>query len=222
MKLAILAIGCFLLISSMAFTESVRIQFDQDKANEQPKGFATSLTGKGKPGKWAVIADASAPSKPNVLAQLDPDSISYRFPVCVYDQIQAQDVQISVRIKPVSGSEDQAAGIVWRYKDANNYYIVRANALEDNVVLYKVQNGKRTDLPLKGVGRTYGKKTEVPSGQWSTFSVKATGNLFEVSFNGQTLFEVEDTTFPGAGKIGLWTKADSVTYFDDLLIETLK
>ncbi|MCI0604004.1 hypothetical protein L0156_13460 [bacterium] len=222
MKLAILTIGCFVLVSSMAFTANVRIQFDQDKPNEQPKGFVTDLSGKGKPGKWVVIADASAPSKPSVLAQLDSDSTSYRFPVCVYDQFQAQDVLISVRIKPVSGSEDQAAGIVLRYKDANNYYIVRANALEDNVVLYKVQDGKRTDLPLKDLGRTYGKKIKVPSGQWSTLSVKATANLFEIHFNGPKLFEVEDSTFPGAGKIGLWTKADSVTYFDDLLIETMK
>jgi hypothetical protein len=222
MKLVVLILACFVLFSSMASTASVRIQFDQDSPNEQAKDFLTDLTGQGKPGNWIVIADASAPSKPNVLAQVDPDSTSYRFPVCIYDQLQAQDVQVSVKIKPVSGSEDQAAGIVWRYKDTNNYYIVRANALEDNVVLYKVQNGKRTDLPLKGVGRTYGKKTEVPSGQWSSFSVKATGNLFEVSFNGQKLFEVEDNTFPAAGKIGLWTKADSVTYFDDLLIETMK
>jgi hypothetical protein len=120
----------------------------------------------------------------------------------------------------VSGTVDQAAGIVWRYKDKDNYYIVRANARENNVVLYKVENGRRTDLPLKGEGRTYGKKETVPSGQWSTLRILVRGNLFEVYHNGKKLYEVEDDTFKDAGKVGLWTKADSVTYFDDLTIMT--
>jgi hypothetical protein len=93
-----------------------------------------------------------------------------------------------------------------------------ANALEHNVVLYKVQNGRRTDLPLKGVGRTYGKAITVPSGQWSTLRVTADGAVFAVYFNGEKLYEVEDSTFPDAGKVGVWTKADSVTYFDNLQI----
>jgi hypothetical protein len=109
---------------------------------------------------------------------------------------------------------------VWRYQDEDNYYIVRANALEGNVVLYKVEKGKRTDLPLKGEGRTYGKKTEVPQGTWGSLRVVATGPLFEVYFNGTKLYEVEDTTFAGAGRVGVWTKADSVTHFDDLTVVT--
>ena len=100
------------------------------------------------------------------------------------------------------------------------YYIVRANALEDNVVLYKVENGKRTDLPLKGEGRTYGKKAEVPAGQWSTLRVVANGPRFEVYFNGAKLDQVEDSTFTQPGKVGVWTKADSVTHFDDLTVVT--
>jgi hypothetical protein len=118
----------------------------------------------------------------------------------------------------VSGRVDQAAGLVWRYQDSNNYYIVRANALEGNVVLYKVENGKRTDLPLKGSGRTYGKKADVSKDRWSQLGVTVRGNTFTVSLNGQGLYEVEDTTFAGAGRVGVWTKADSVTYFDDLTI----
>jgi len=118
----------------------------------------------------------------------------------------------------MSVSGDQAAGLVWRLKDANNYYIVRANALEDNVVLYKVENGERADLPLKGAGRTYGKKVKVPSGQWGTLGVTARGKQFMVYFNGEKLYEVEDETFKDAGKVGLWTKADSAPYFDDLRV----
>ena len=142
------------------------------------------------------------------------------FPWRVLSDVSAADVDLSVRFKPVSGRVDQAAGLVWRFQNEDNYYIVRANALEDNVVLYKVENGKRTDLPLKGEGRTYGKKTDVPSGQWSTLRVIANGRLFEVYFNGSKLYDVEDGTFTTAGKVGVWTKADSVTHFDDLTVVT--
>ncbi len=140
--------------------------------------------------------------------------------MAVATAVTTADADISVRFKPVSGRVDQAAGLVWRYQDEDNYYLVRANALEDNVVLYKVERGRRTDLPVKGAGRTYGKPAEVPAGQWSTLRVVATGPRFEVSLNGVKLYEVEDTTFTAAGRIGVWTKADSVTHFDDLTIVT--
>ena len=138
--------------------------------------------------------------------------------MCVYDGLTAKDVDVTVKFKPVSGKGDQGAGIVWRYRDKDNYYIVRANALEGNVVLYKVENGRRTDLPLVGKGRTYGMKKRVPSGEWGTLRVVATGNLFEVYHNDKKLYEVKHETFKEAGKVGVWTKADSVIYFDDLQI----
>ena len=196
------------------------IDFEKDMLGNPPAGFTTALTGSGKPGAWVVVEDQSAPSGHQVLAQTDADATSYRFPVCILDSVMAKDAEISVRIKPVSGREDQGAGIVWRYRDKDNYYLVRANALEGNLVLYKVQNGKRTDLPLKGEGRTYGKKTAVPKATWSTLAVDVKGSTFVVSFNGSRLYQVDDTTFPDAGKIGLWTKADSVMRFDDLRIVT--
>ena len=130
----------------------------------------------GKPGRSIVQADGAN----KVLAQADPDSTRSRFPVAVLSDVTAEDVDLSVRFKPISGRVDQAAGLVWRYQNQDNYYIVRANALEDNVVLYKVEGGKRTDLPLKGEGRTFGKKTDVPASQWSTLRVVANGRLFEV------------------------------------------
>lgn len=194
--------------------------FDDQKPGEAPKGFTCALTGRGTPGVWTLTRDERAPGAPLVLEQTDADATSYRFPHCVVDSVSAKDVELSVRFKPVSGTVDQAAGLVWRYRDADNYYIVRANAREGNVVLYKVEQGKRSDLPLKGEGRTYGKKAEVPQGAWSELKIVAAGNLFEVHLNGQKLYEVEDTTFPGAGKVGVWTKADSVTQFDDLTITT--
>ncbi len=194
------------------------IDFNQDKIGEAPSGFSTALTGQGKPGKWVVMKDDASPNQGHVLAQTDADPTGYRFPVCVYDGLKAKDVDLSVKFKPISGKGDQGAGLVWRYQDQNNYYIVRANALENNVVLYKVEQGKRIDLPVKGEGRTYGKKEPVPAGQWGTLRVVVKGNIFEVYHDGKKLYEVEDATFKEAGKVGVWTKADSVIYFDDLQV----
>jgi len=192
--------------------------FDDDAAGKIAVKFHDALTGSGANCEWVVKADPTAPSQPNVLAQMSADDTGYRFPLAVNDEGSFQDMDVSVRFKPVSGGGDQAAGLVWRLKDANNYYIVRANALEDNVVLYKVERGERADLPLKGEGRTYGKKVNVPRGEWSALRVTAQGKLFTVYFNDQRLYEVEDETFKDAGKVGLWTKADSVTHFDDLRV----
>jgi len=139
----------------------------------------------------------------------------------VLDDFSAKDVDVSVRFKPVSGKVDQAAGIVWRLKDKNNYFITRANALENNVVAYKAVAGKRTSIGIKGDPKSYGVKAEVPSGRWNTLRVRMVGNTAEVFLNDKKVFEVENDTFKDAGKVGLWTKADSVTYFDDLKVSSL-
>jgi len=209
----------FIVISAV---KAQTINFDNYKTEKTPENFTTALTGKGEEGVWVIMKDETAPSKPNVLAQTDMDDTGYRFPLCVYNNFLAKNDEVSVRFKPVKGEGDQAAGIVWRYKDKDNYYIVRANALEDNVVLYKVEKGKRTDLPLVGKGRTYGEKVKVPSGKWSTLKVTTKGKLFKVYLNDKELFSVEDSTFTEAGKVGLWTKADSYTLFDDLIISEIK
>jgi hypothetical protein len=211
-RLAVLiAMGAVL----MASAETRKVDFNHDAVEQPPKGFEFGYTaGVGKPGKWIVQSEGTN----KVLVQTDTDSTRSRFPVAVLSDITAADVDLSVRFRPISGRVDQAAGLVWRYQDQDNYYIVRANALEDNVVLYKVENGKRTDLPLKGEGRTYGKKSEVPAGQWSTLRLVANGRVFVVYLNAAKLYEVEDGTFPKPGKVGVWTKADSVTQFDDLTV----
>lgn len=194
-----------------------KVDFSDDAVGQAPKGFEFGHTAKvGAPGKWSVQAEGNN----KYLVQLDADNTRSRFPVAVMADVTAADVDVSVRFKPVSGRVDQAAGLVWRFQNEDNYYIVRANALENNVVLYKVEKGNRTDLPVKGEGRTYGKKAQVPSGQWSTLRIVATGPRFEVYANGSKLYEVEDTTFTQAGKVGVWTKADSVTQFDDLTVVT--
>jgi hypothetical protein len=207
---ALLALG-----GAAIFAQTRTVDFEQDAVGQAPQGFTFGLTRKvGSPGRWGVQQDSGG----RYLAQLELDRTSARFPTAVVSDVTAADVDVSVRFRPVSGRVDQAGGLVWRFQDEDNYYIVRANALEDNVVLYKVENGRRTDLPLKGEGRTYGKNVEVPPGRWSTLRVVATGRLFEVSFNGAKLCEVENATFARAGRVGVWTKADSVTHFDDLTV----
>jgi 3-keto-disaccharide hydrolase len=218
MKFARVAFCVCALLCAALTASAQTFDFNKDRAGEPPKGFSNALTGQGKVGVWVVTKDDASPNQGNVLAQTDADATGYRFPVCIHDGVTAKDAYISLKFKPVSGKKNQAAGVVWRYRDKDNYYIVRANALENNVVLYKAQNGKREDLPIKGEGRTYGKKATLPKNQWSELRVTAKGNLFTVWLNGQKLYEVEDGTFTEAGKVGLWTKADSVTYFDDLKV----
>ncbi|HET9263064.1 MAG TPA: family 16 glycoside hydrolase [Vicinamibacterales bacterium] len=211
--MALAALGATVVVQGA----SRRVDFSDDAVGQPPKGFEFGYTAKtGAPGKWIVEAEGAN----KYLAQVDADNTRARFPVAVLSDISAADIDLSVRFRAISGRVDQAAGLVWRYRDQDNYYIVRANALEGNVVLYKVEDGKRTDLPVKGEGRTYGKKAEVPAKQWSTLRVVANGRLFEVYFNGTKLYDVEDATFTQAGKVGVWTKADSVTQFDDLTIVT--
>ena len=217
MRFAAVTLMVLTMAGIVAFSETRKVDFTADAVGQAPKGFLFGHTAKaGAPGTWVIQQDGAN----KVLAQTNADSTRSRFPVAVLGDVAAADVDLSVRFKPVSGRVDQAAGLVWRYRDEDNYYIVRANALEDNVVLYKVEKGRRTDLPVKGEGRTYGKKAEVPAGQWSTLRVVANGPRFEVHFNGTKLYEVEDMTFTQAGMVGVWTKADSVTQFDDLAIVT--
>ncbi|HSF15041.1 MAG TPA: hypothetical protein VLK65_05770 [Vicinamibacteria bacterium] len=211
----------WLLGAGVAYADTHRFSFDEDAAGKAPGAFTTARTGQGAQGTWVVEAVADAPSAPNAVKQTSTDDTSYRFPVMVAAGVRATNGTLSVRFKAVSGRVDQAAGLVWRYADENNYYIVRANALEDNVVLYKVEKGKRSSLAPRGTrAGTYGVDHEVPGGEWNTLTVHFEGPVFTVSFNDSRLFEVEDRTFENAGGVGIWTKADSVTLFDDLLLES--
>ncbi len=199
---------CTGLLSGTAMADTVN--FDSLKTGAAPPGWTATQTGSGS-AKWAIEKDESAPSKPNVLKQ----SGQATFPVCIKDDTSLKDGFVEVKFKPISGKEDQAGGVIWRTKDSNNYYIARANALEGNVVLYKTVNGKRSPLDIVGRKGGYGVKETVASGQWHTLRVEFAGNKFKLTFDGKHLFDVEDTTFTEGGKVGVWTKADSVTLFDD-------
>ena len=198
------------------------LSFERDAPGRPPRSFAFEVTGKGPAVKWEVRKDPTAPSGPNVLAQLGRAEGGDNFPLAVFDGTLLRGGDLSVRLKGVAGEEDRAGGLLWRYKDRNNYYIVRANALEDNVVLYRVKNGKRRPIAPIGKPLSYGVKAKVPSAAWHALRVTFEGSRFVVYFNGERLFEAEDSALGEPGRVGLWTKADSVTFFDDLAIGPLE
>ncbi|HJX83707.1 MAG TPA: family 16 glycoside hydrolase, partial [Candidatus Angelobacter sp.] len=184
--------------------------FDTDAPGQMPAKFHSAKTGGGTPEKWAVIADPTAPSKPNVVAQSSNDKTDYRFPLLVADEGSFKDLDLSVKFKAVSGNVDRAGGLVFRLKDPNNYYVVRANALEDNYRLYHVVNGRRVQFA--------GANFKVTSEEWHELRVEIVGNKIICYYDGNKKIEATDDTFRDAGKVGLWTKADSITYFDDLRV----
>ncbi len=182
--------------------------FDSLAPGRPPAGFVFGRTGGGRVGRWIVQSAPDAPSPPNVLAQVDSDRTDYRFPVAAAPSPAFTDGSVSVRCKPVSGRVDRACGVVFRYQDENNYYLSRANALEDNVRFYYVKNGRRIQL-ANWTGK-------VTSGVWHELRVDFQADHAEVYWDGTKRIDVHDHTFSGPGRVGVWTKADSYTLFDDL------
>lgn len=197
-----------LLMNATAVFAQTKVTFDQPGA--LPKGWESGITGRGA-AKWEIVREDSAVSSPFVLKQSGEATFCW----AAKTDVRIKDGYAEVKFKPISGKEDQAGGLVFRFQDANNYYVVRGNALEGNVVLYKTVNGKRSSLSVKGRMFGYGVDAKVPTARWSTLRVEFTGKLFTASLNGAKLFEVEDDTFAEGGGVGVWTKADSVTLFDD-------
>ena len=244
--LSILSIGIILLLSCVqpkeekstntdaaAKTESVKQErletqvadavdtvftFENCETGKLPLSWSQYATGRGENTEWKVIDDKGN----KVLAQLSKDNPNYHFNDVVFDGIEAKNVELTVKLKGVHGRMDQGGGFIWRFTDRNNYYVVRANPLEDNVVLYKVKDGKRTDLPIVGKGRTYGVSVKKLGNDWNTLKLTVKDDLFTVYLNGEELFKVKDQTFTGTGKVGLWTKADAQTYFDDFQVVVLE
>src|SRR6058998_220672 len=194
----------FVLLASLASTAALAqtVNFDSDTVSAVPSGWTCGVTGRGSP-RWAVAADPGAPSKPNVLMQ----SGSGTFPWCAKSGTSLADAFVEVKFKPISGGEDQAGGLVWRWKDGDNYYVARANALENNVSLYYTANGRRNTIKYVDA--------PVPGNVWHALRVEFSGKKIRVSLDGKPYIEVDDGHIAGAGAVGVWTKADSVTLFDD-------
>lgn len=194
---------CFACVFAHAAERS--FNFDAEMPGRPPSGWLSTQTGGGV-AKWTVETESSSPSGSQILKQ----SGNADFPVCLATNVFLTNGILEVKFKPVKGEDDQAAGLVWRAKDARNYYVVRANALEGNVRIYKFVDGRRTQLG--------GVKREVEGNRWHTLKLEAAGATFKVWLNGEQLFAAEDKTFSEAGAVGMWTKADSETLFDDFKI----
>jgi hypothetical protein len=184
---------------------------DAAKIGELPAGWSAAHTGDGTGSDWKVLEDATAPGGKRVLAQTSAKGRGRFFNLCVADASSYADIDMSVSFKAVAGRFDQGGGLVWRYKDANNYYIARMNPLEDNFRVYKVLRGTRIQLGTADV--------KIPMAQWHAQRVVQRGNHIECYLDGKLLLDVKDDTFTKAGKIGLWTKADARTYFADLQVK---
>jgi hypothetical protein len=200
-------VPAFFLTAAVALAQT-RVTFATP--GRLPSEWQTGVTGHGV-ARWEIMPEDPAAPTRLVLKQSGEATFCW----AVKTDVSLADGFAEVKFKPVSGREDQAGGIVFRFQDANNYYVVRGNALEDNVVAYKTVNGKRTSLPVKGRMFGYGFDAKIPAGRWSTLRVDFAGKLFAVSLNGATLFEVEDGAITAAGAVGVWTKADSITLFTD-------
>ena len=183
------------------------VNFDADQTGKMPVGWVCGSTGGGAP-RWAVEADASAPSPPNVLKQYG----SGTFPWCVKQGTAITDGAVEVKFKPLSGHEDQAGGVVWRWKDGDNYYVARANALENNISLYYTEGGRRRTIKYVDA--------PVPGNAWHTLRAEFKGNRIRVVLDGKAYIELDDSHIAGAGAVGVWTKADSVTAFDDFSFQS--
>lgn len=188
------------LSATAAFAETEN--FDREKPGTVPAGWSCGVTGKGSP-RWVVDVDPSAPSTPNVLRQTG----SGTFPWCVKTGASLADGFVEVKFRPEKGRQDQAGGVVWRWKDGNHYYVARANALENNVSLYYTADGRRNTIQYVNA--------PVPRNTWHTLRVEFAGTRIKVILDGKAYIEQQDDHIAGAGAVGVWTKADSVTSFDD-------
>ena len=190
---------CLLLLLQ---TSTRSWDFDKERVNVIAATFTNEA------GEWKVAVDNDAPSKPNVLGQFALSS-GPTFNIALAGDTNYRDVDVSVSMKAVAGKIDQGGGLVWRAKDARNYYIARYNPLEDNYRVYKVENGRRVELQSANVRRSPG---------WHALRVTMVGDRIECYYEGQKYLDVKDSTFSGSGKIGLWTKADAQTHFDNLTV----
>ena len=200
------------LVYAGAETGAAMISLEQMTPGTPPAGFTFARTGQGYPAQWSVTDDATAASH-RTIEQVSTDRADYRFPLAIYDAVVADNVDVRLQFRAVAGRIDQAAGIAVRLRDADNYYVARANALEDNVRFYRVVKGRREQLA--------GANLKVTGGVWHSLGLRAQGNQFTVSYDDKVLFVATDDTFATAGKVALWTKSDSIIRFDQIEVTPL-
>jgi hypothetical protein len=205
-------VSCAGIAAGGGFDETTTYNFDKDAAGMLPQGWKAAAT---KPGKelatWTVAADPGAPSGPNVLGISRVGADLSEFNLCYNEKTSVADVDLTVKMRANTGKEDQGGGVVWRLRDADNYYICRFNPLEDNFRVYKVVKGKRSQLD--GVSFQ-----SAGAGHWYTVRAVMVGDRVTCWLDGKELLHAQDGTFKEAGHVGLWSKADAASSFDDLVV----
>ena len=199
-------------IAALHSARADMIAFGTTQVGSTPSEFDVARTGDGGPAQWIIVPDTTAQGG-LALEQASRDTADYRFPLAIYKPLSTANVAVQVRFKAVSGTVDRAGGIAVRLTTPDDYYVVRANALEDNVRFYRVVKGRREQLKSANV--------KVSANEWHTLALKAEGDRFTISFDGKDLYTATDKTFAGQGKVALWTKSDSVTRFDSVDIRPL-
>jgi len=196
------------------------INFDAAMVGKVPPQW-TVPSSHGSGPRWEVRKDSSAPTQPYVLAQVSSNPREDEFSLAILNSMSVRDGDISVRLKAVAGHEDQGGGLVFRYRDERNYYLVRADSHNGEVAVYKVENGRCTPIRPRGtVPPTIGVKHNLQPNTWNILKVAVRGSRFQVYVNHRRLLQADDSSFTGAGKVGLATVADSITYFDDFRVST--
>ena len=185
--------------------------FGRDAAGKPLTGWKADRTGAGEGSVWKFVADATAPSKEGTVLTQTAEGPRAMFNLFVAEDTRYTNVEITAAVKAVKGKVDQGGGFVWRYQDADNYYVARLNPLEFNYRVYKVVAGKRIQLETK-------EEVTAPAGVWHTLKVRHAGDHIECFLNGKKLLEAKDDTIRKAGKVGLWTKADAQTSFDSFQV----
>lgn len=208
LRTAGLAVG--LLLPGLA--GAADIDFSKAIIGQAPAGFDFALTGRCQPARWAMIDDPTA-DQGRAFAQLSDANRDECYPLAIYTATTASNIEVSVHFKPIAGTEDQAAGLAFRLQDTDNYYLVRANALEDNVRLYHVIKGERTQIANADI--------KVRFGIWQSLVARMVDDHIEIAFNGAKIIDKQDRTFSHSGRIALWTKADSVTGFSNLSVRVI-
>jgi hypothetical protein len=211
--LAVLVPWCVTAVAG-AQEKARDFRFSKNDLGKVPVGWKADRTGKGEGSVWKVVQDDTAPSKSGVALAQTAAGPSSLFNLCAVENTNLKDVEVSVAFKANEGKKDQGGGIVWRYQDANNYYIARMNPLEDNFRVYKVVAGKRS-------AEFQDAEAKVPAGEWHTIKIKMVGDHIECFLDGKKLLDVRDSSITGAGKVGLWSKADAQTSFDQFRVRDL-
>jgi hypothetical protein len=207
--MSLTAIACLIVGAVVAGAEDKgkNLTFDKKDLGKVPTGWKVEKTGKGEGSEWKLVEDDTAPSKSGLALAQTAKSPGGVFNICVADNTKVKDVELSVSFKAIAGDSDQGGGFVWRYQDNNNYYFCRMNPLEDNYRVYKVVAGKRTQLGAK-------EGVKVKAGEWHKLKVEVKGDKMEGYLDGDKMWEITDDTYKDPGKVGLWSKADAQSHFD--------